>query len=225
MRRWLAALTVVTLGWAASPGAVPVYDGVGVPDDPYRYLNTTPAASAAQQAVQVGPDSSTALSVRTGETGPQFLLDAGAGALKAVMAGFTTVTVTPVATGVAPTQGTLDGVVYRVEATGGVTFSATAQGFVFLRAAVMTKPDPVIAHRDTPWSPWTALPTSRPAGRGANRCQPAGCLEPGCCCSRLASWSCWPSPCSHCAAPKWTSRDSSTMNLSQGTSATAKQPG
>ncbi len=162
MRRWLVALAVVTLGWAASPGAVPVYDGVGIPDDPYRYLDTTPAASEAQQALSVGHDSSAALSVRTGETGPQFLLDAGAGSLKAVRAGFTTVTVTPVATGVAPTQGTLDGVVYRVEATGGVTISATAQGFVFLRAAVMTKPAPVIAHRDTPTSPWTALPTSRP---------------------------------------------------------------
>ncbi len=162
MRRYLAALAVVTLGWALSPGAVPVYDGVGVPDDPYRYLDTTPAASAAQQAVQVGPDSSTALSVRTAETGPQFLVDAGAGALHAVRAGLATVTVTPVATGSAPTQGSLDGVVYRIEATDGATISATAQGFVFLRAAVMTKPNPVIVHRDTPTSPWIALPTARP---------------------------------------------------------------
>lgn len=159
MRRWLAALAVVTLGWAASPGAVPVYDGVGVPDDPYRYLDR---ATGVTQVVEVGPTSSGALALRTAETGPQAIVDAGAGALRAAVAGTSTVTVTPVATGAAPPQGGLDGVVYRVAATGGAQVSPTAQGFLFLRAAVMTRPDPVIVHRDTPTGVWVALPTARP---------------------------------------------------------------
>ena len=61
MRRRLAALAVVTLGRAASPGAVPVYDGVGVPDDPYRYLDR---ATGVTQVVEVGPTSSRALAPR-----------------------------------------------------------------------------------------------------------------------------------------------------------------
>jgi hypothetical protein len=180
VRRWLAALAVVTLGWAASPAAIPVYDGVGVPDDPYRTLTTTPPAAAAQQVLQLGPGTSPALSVRTPETGPQALLDIGPGALKvgpptstststtvngtATVQAAVTVAVTPVPTGTAPTQGSLDSVVYRVTASGATTVSGTAQGFLFLRAAVMTKPDPVIVYRDTPTSPWTTMKTNR-AGR------------------------------------------------------------
>lgn len=68
----LAALAVVTLGWAASPCAVPVYDGVGVPDDPYRYLDR---ATGVTQVVEVGPTSSGALAQRTAKTGPQAIVD------------------------------------------------------------------------------------------------------------------------------------------------------
>ncbi|MGZ6826540.1 MAG: hypothetical protein ACXVGH_07080, partial [Mycobacteriales bacterium] len=71
MKRWLAGLLLVAAGAAASPTVVPVYDGVGTPDAPYRYVGTSPAPSAAQQTVEVGPTSSAALSLRTGETGPQ----------------------------------------------------------------------------------------------------------------------------------------------------------
>lgn len=159
MNRWLAALAVVTLGWAVTPGAVPVYDGVGTPDDPCRPLGT---ASSAQQVVQVGPASSSALSLRTAETGPQAIVDAGAGALRAASVRPSTVSVTPVPAGTAPAQGALDSVVYRIAATGGATVPPTAQGFLFLRASVMTQPDPVIVHRDLPTSAWTVLHTARP---------------------------------------------------------------
>lgn len=158
MRRWLAALAVVTVGWAASPGAVPVYDGVGVPDEPYRFLSK---ALGGTQVVQVGPSTSTALSLRTSEQGPQAIIDASEGALRAPTTRTATVSIEPVDPGAAPTQGTLDSVVYRVTTTAG-SVSPTVQGFLFLRAAVMTKPDPVIVHRNTPTSAWTALRTARP---------------------------------------------------------------
>jgi hypothetical protein len=56
-------------------------------------------------------------------------------------------------------------VLYRVTVTPGATLlPAASQGYLFLRAAVMTKPDPVLVHRTTPTDPWVAVPTSR-AGR------------------------------------------------------------
>ena len=164
MKRWLAGLLLVAAGAAASPAAVPVYDGVGTPDAPYRYLGAQPAPSAAQQTLEVGPASSTALSLRTSETGPQALIDAGSGALRAKEQANEVITLTPESPGAAPPQGSFDGNVYRLAAPDGVSITPNAEGFVFLRAAVMTRPDPVIVHRQRPGDSWQALPTTR-AGR------------------------------------------------------------
>ncbi|MGZ6827494.1 MAG: hypothetical protein ACXVGH_11930, partial [Mycobacteriales bacterium] len=139
-------------------------DGVGTPDAPYRYVGTSPAPSAAQQTVEVGPTSSAALSLRTGETGPQALVDAGTGALRDPHQATAVVTLSPESPGVAPPQGSFDGNVYRLAAPDGVSVAPDAQGFLFLRAAVMTRPDPVVVHRPRPGDAWKVLPTTR-AGR------------------------------------------------------------
>ena len=164
MRRWLAGALLVTVGWLASPQAVPVYDGVGSPDEPYEYVGRSPAPAAASVRVPLSGGSSAALQLKTAENGPQVLVDLAAGALRGTGSSLT-VTAAPLApTGTVP-RGTIDGNVYRITAGPGATLLPDqAQGFLFLRAAVMTEPDPVVVHRRTPDGPWQEVRTTR-AGR------------------------------------------------------------
>jgi len=71
MRKLLAALAVVTLGWLASPSGVPVYDGVGAPDEPYKYVGRSNAPAASISAsTPVSSGVSGSLSARSAESGP-----------------------------------------------------------------------------------------------------------------------------------------------------------
>jgi hypothetical protein len=92
------------------------------------------------------------------------LLDLGTGGFSSTKP--VTLTVTPVAgDGQTVPQGTIDGNVYRVTVSPPAQLIADqVQGFLFLRAAVMTKPDPVVVHRDSPTDPWAKVKTVR-AGR------------------------------------------------------------
>ena len=155
-RTWCAGLLLVCAGALASPSAVPVYDGVGSPDEPYRYVGHNPAPGTATVSVRAGDG----FELKTGESGPQLLIDLGAGALLSP-ARDVTVTATPLPSDGPLPRGTFDGDVYRVAAPGARLDAAKAQGFVFLRAAVMTKPDPVIVFRDAAARPWTEVRTSR----------------------------------------------------------------
>lgn len=161
MRRWGAAVLVVTLGWLLSPTAVPVYDGVGFPDQPYRYLGATPAPSVMSATAQAPGGTSTALQGQSAESGPQVKVDVAAGTFRQPDAGAVTLTATPVAAGIPPVDGALDGNVYRVTAGPATVQAAQAQGFLYLRAAVMTKPSPVVEFRPTPTATWMRLPTTR----------------------------------------------------------------
>lgn len=156
MRRWVAAAALVTIGWLASPGAVPVYDGVGSPDEPYKRVGTSSAPVAVSTKVPV----SAALQLRSDENGPQVLLDLATGSFAGPGTSMT-LTATPLASDGTPPRGTFDGNTYRISATPGVTLrSEKAQGFLFLRAAVMTKPAPVMVHRRNPSDPWVEVKTN-----------------------------------------------------------------
>jgi hypothetical protein len=165
VKKLLAALGLVTVGFLASPSAVPVYDGVGEPDEPYKYVGRTnaPAASVSATA-QVTGGRSGSLQVKSAESGPQVIIDLGAGAFAATTP--VTLTATPVqADGETAPQGTVDGNAYRVTVSSGARLlPEEAQGFLFLRAAVMTTPDPVVVHRASPTAPWEKVKTVR-AGR------------------------------------------------------------
>ncbi len=155
----MAALAVVTLGFLASPAAVPIYDGVGQPDDPYLLVGRDPEPKKASTTVSVNGGSSGAIQVRTTENGPQLLLDLSAAAFTST-AQTLTLTGTPLAPDGTPPSGTFDGNSYRVSVSPGARFDpATAQGFLFLRAAVMTRPNPVIVHRTLPTDPWAKVAT------------------------------------------------------------------
>lgn len=163
MRRWLAGALLVTVGFLATPDAVPIYDGVGS-DDPYRYVGKSPAPAAVSLSAPVTSGSSGALQLRSAENGPQVLVDLAAGAFSATGTQVT-LTATPRTTDGTPPTGSFDGNLYRLEATPGATLlPAASQGYLFLRAAVMTKPDPVLVHRTSPADPWVAVTTTR-AGR------------------------------------------------------------
>jgi hypothetical protein len=156
-RRWCAGLAVVCLGWLATPSAVPVYDGVQTPDQPYKYAGRSPAPAAASETVKPGDG----VQLRTPEQGPQLVIDLGEDAL--VSTGSTvTLTATPFVPDGLPPRGTFDGNGYRVAAASPARLlPERAQGFLWLRAAVMTKPDPVIVHRTRPTDPWVEAKTSR----------------------------------------------------------------
>lgn len=167
MRRWLAGAALVTLGLLASPGAVPVYDGVGTPDEPYRFVGKDPAPTSVVQEVPLSGGASASLQLKSAESGPQVVVDLGAGAFRTTSSASSfSATATPVLPDAAPVpRGELDGNVYRIAVTGDVRLDPeTAQGFLFLRAAVMTTPDPVLVHRLTPTDPWVEVKTTR-AGR------------------------------------------------------------
>ena len=163
-----AALAIVTIGLLASNQPVPIYDGLGFPDQAYRLIgnSTRGEPSVATGTAHLDADgSSEPLSARSNESGPQVVLELGAGAFQGVPGSTITLTATPFTTTDPPSAGTADSNAYRVIArstAGTVTQTASAaQGFVFLRAVKVSDPPPEIQHHCGLGAPWTALPSSR----------------------------------------------------------------
>ena len=165
-----AALLIVALGRLLSPAAVPVYDGIGQPDEPYRYV-TAPAGAtktaapttAKASSPVVGGTSSYGLSLATAEVGPQLSLYLPPKALGSG-AGSLTVTATPMAPSDQPTGATIDGNVYDVAVSTGGPVTLTPQAALatlYLRATTARQPPPVMQYRATATAPWTSLRTSR----------------------------------------------------------------
>ncbi len=163
-----AALAIVTIGLLATDQPVPIYDGIGFPDQPYRFFgnSTRGEPSVATGTAKIGADGlSEALSARSDESGPQVVLELGAGAFKGAPGSTVKFTAIPVLNSAPPSGGTADSNTYRVVASstaGTVTQTASAaQGFVFLRAIKASDPPPQILHRTSLIAPWTSLPSSR----------------------------------------------------------------
>jgi hypothetical protein len=163
---------LVAVGWLVTPQAVTVYDGVGQPDEPYRYVSAPPGAKVTVKkptgakaifsvAAGVNPADVTLVS---GESGPQvsvFLPEGGVNAAS----GRTTAEVNPEAVTDPPADGRLDGNVYRLSLTnptGPVAFtSGIINATIYLRASTAAQPGPVIEHRTAPGQKWGRLKTSR----------------------------------------------------------------
>jgi hypothetical protein len=162
MKKLAVALLIVAIGRLASPAAVPVYDGIGNPDQPYKYAGRSGAPAPATTTVPVSAGASGPLEVRSSEMGPQLLVQLAAGAFQAPTHTLT-VTATPMqGDGTTVPEGTIDGNVYRFTATpGAVLRPDRALGFLFLRAAVMTRPNPVVVHRSSDSGPWEKVKTVR----------------------------------------------------------------
>lgn len=122
---------------------MPLYDGVGFPDEPYRYVDQS---NGPANASVLGPTSTSGtftatdlgrgVSISTGETGPQFSLVLSPGAISLPNAtDKITLKATPLAPSDQPNPGTIAGDIYEVSATtqsGQPKFDST-EGQLFLR--------------------------------------------------------------------------------------------
>lgn len=175
-RAWLVlvALALLAFGWALAPrSAPPLYDGVGFPDEPYRFLvkpvgacdTKTPTSASATTSASNGKAGSISLS--TAEQAPQLSVLIPSDLLSTPnTAKRLTITAKPVRP-VAPPQGRhLWSNVYDVEATTpGVTLhdtDASRPTTITLRAATAQRPTPTIEHYAN--GHWTPVAT-QPAGR------------------------------------------------------------
>ena len=173
--RLLAAIAALGLAWLTAPGAVPLYDGLNFPDEPYRYVappagyQHTPKALSAQGsgAVDAGSNADT-IYVNTDEQAPQVNVVIP-GRLLTVSAAARTVTVSavPLAPDRQPVKGTIDGNVYRVTGStvpaGPVVFApphgdAATASDVTMRATSGRRPGPSFLFRTSPAQPWRVLP-------------------------------------------------------------------
>ena len=171
-RRWVAVLVLLAGAWVATPSPVPLYDGVGFPDEPYRYVpardDNLPAATAAQVQLPVeGGINTRGLIANSAERGPQVTVYAPPQAFQVARPD----SVAPLrvrAEPVPPTEpprGDLVSNVYAVTLTsadGPVSVRPEAQPPVItLRAVSEQPPAPVMHHRTRPGEPWRTLPTKR----------------------------------------------------------------
>lgn len=170
-RRWAAAALLVSVGWLVTPQPVAVYDGVGQPDEPYRYVSPPPGAKKtagateafAQSPVSKGHNTN-GMSLQTGEQGAQASLFIPAAGL-ASPGRTVEVKAVPQAPTDQPKGATIDGNVYLFTITdkaGPVTFTdQAALATLALRATSARQPGPVVVYRSDPAKPWMTLRTSR----------------------------------------------------------------
>ncbi|MDQ1714595.1 MAG: hypothetical protein QOC60_540 [Frankiaceae bacterium] len=174
-RRALAGPLLLLMGaWLFAPAAVPLFDGVGFPDEPYRWVvapagaTKTVAPVGGQSTAQVKNGANTNdVTILTVEQGPQFQLFVPLGyVIGPPTATKDTLTVVPVAGDAPLPTMTFASNVYRLTATSdvpgpiSVTYSAATAGLggtVQLRRA--TAGDPVMVYRASSSDPWRAIAT------------------------------------------------------------------
>lgn len=174
----LIALFVLLAAWLLAPAGVPLYDGVGFPDEPYRWV-AAPAGTGPTPAPTEG--SSTArmrhgtmvdgLAIASSEQAPQVQVFLPIGSLTGP-AGSTTVTarVTPVAGDSASPGMIFDGNVYSLSArtdapgtpsAGLSTAIARVGGYVQFRSPLKPGVQPEMVYRATKSDPWRVLTVFR----------------------------------------------------------------
>ena len=173
--RWAAVAGLLTLGALLAPAAVPLYDGVGFPDEPYRFVphrGSGPAATAATVKLKVkGGLNSGGLLANSAELGPQVSVYAPPQAFQlpsASAAGDITLTARPVPLTPPAPPGQLQSNVYELALTspsGAVIVRSDAQQpGITLRAVSTKEPLPVMYFRASPDQRWQQLET-RQVGR------------------------------------------------------------
>lgn len=169
-RRWSAAAVLIGLGWLLTPQPVTVYDGVGAPDEPYRYVSapagartTAAPTSGSGSSPLAGGTNSEGMSIQSSEQSPQVSLFVPQKGLAAAGSRLV-VTASPLAPTDQPPGATIDGNVYdlAVTAAGPVTLTPQAAiATLYMRATTAKQPGPVMEHRSAATGPWKQLQTSR----------------------------------------------------------------
>jgi hypothetical protein len=177
----LVALAALAVAWVMlPPHSVPLYDGIGFPDEPYRYIappagtkHTAPATAAGGSSDAAAGHNLHPFYANSAEIGPQVSVYVGPGVL-VVPPGITSVglTATPLAPDVQPVGARADGNVYRIAAivgagkvaNGGVSLRTdrqSADSTVTLRATTARQPRPSFYFRALPTDAWQSLDTAR----------------------------------------------------------------
>lgn len=174
----VAAVSLCSVGLLA-PWSVPLYDGVGFPDEPYRFVRrpagdtrvTKPptAISTTVPVVRGSTDvggSTDGFNAASAEQGPQVSIFAPVKTLLAPSgARRLTVQVRPRAPNGAADGGAVDANVYRFTATTDAGPPSIARGSetirVILRATTSRQPGPIAEYRALGASTWSRLATSR----------------------------------------------------------------
>ena len=179
--RWLllAALLALAAGWLVSPTRTPLYDGVGFPDEPYRfveppanYQHTPPPGSGTGTSPVSSGVNLQALYAQSPEQGPQVVVALAPGVLHAPAgASRMTVRVVPEAPDRNPAGGFVDGNVYRVTAKANVSGNVAypratgstggSESGLTLRATSARQPGPVMIYRASAAAPWIRLRTTK----------------------------------------------------------------
>jgi hypothetical protein len=154
--RWLAlGICAVAAAAALTPG-VPMYDGIGNPDEPYRYVSPpagyhhTKPADSLRAVIRVETGQSQPSLLSTGEVGPQLSLQLPVGAVATGGADQITVTAVPLSPTAdpAPQDGRIVTNIYRISAIAGggavdVIGVGDQQPLLDLRAPTAHQPGPV----------------------------------------------------------------------------------
>lgn len=166
--RWLVGVAAVAVGWLSTPQPVPIYDGLGLPDEPYRYAvapagtRHTPPPTGARDSLQIGGGRSTAgLTLQTREVAPQFTVFLPLGSL-VTERGPLAVSVEPVGTQVVPGV-VADGNSYRLTITGPTPVrldDPDLVAHVLMRATTQRRPQPDIYFRPSARRAWQHLATT-----------------------------------------------------------------
>lgn len=174
LRRALGAAAVLCLIGLLVPQSMPLYDGVGFPDEPYRYVRRPPgdvisttAPSSIVTSVPVVDGTTDGFNAASGEQGPQVSLFVPVRTLLAPTAARRiTVRVVPRTPDGPANGGPVDGNVYRFTASADTGVPSVARSGddhmqVILRATTARQPGPVAQYRALGGRTWTRLPTLR----------------------------------------------------------------
>jgi len=171
--RALLTLTAIALviAWLLPGRPVPIYDGVGAPDEPYRYVRVPPDVAirtqpptTAKLSVPVTDGVPSVIELATSEQGPQAeadIVDRGL-SVSSASASLLTATLVPLAPDPSGNGPKIDGNVYRLGWTAGtaaVRFVNHGSDLLYLRATVGPPPRAVFLYRTRPNDAWRPLAT------------------------------------------------------------------
>lgn len=163
----LSGAGIALISWLG-PHIVPLYDGIGFPDEPYRYVDqsteTSLAPTNAQQTIPLVGINDSVIPIATGESGPQLTINLTASALSAPKpAQDVIVRAEAQAPSTKPDQGNIAGNVYHVTATSdpGPPTIDNSEVSISLRLpqGSPTSPTPVVEYRTATgaWKPQVTI--------------------------------------------------------------------
>jgi hypothetical protein len=167
----LGAAVALGLVWTTVPG-VPLYDGVGFPDEPYRFVRQPPGYHAtrpptpAAGVAKAGGGRSAGVTVASAESGPQVQFYFAPGALtSAATTACFEVRADPQAPSAPPPGFRIDGNSYRVSVVARppapVTFHAGGGSWISMRATRPTTDKPTFLYQSAPDRPWQREETTQ----------------------------------------------------------------